>query len=298
MSFLFIIRRDAFPNNNPGKIYFISDTQLPMWVETLCLKAYKNKEARDSLFSNMLRHNPENVFMLGDLVSRGTSEKAWQGIDAFLHSLQLLKTNIYATPGNHEYYWTATSGIKKFLLRFPEKWLHGYCVTTDSMAIIMLNSNFKELANEELLKQQKWYKATTDSLDSVPAIKTIIVCTHHAPYSNSKIVGSSKEVIDSIVPRFKQSRKAKLFISGHSHNLEYFKDNPEKYFVVIGGGGGITQPLISMNKRRYQDLIVQEEKPVYFYLIVERKGDRLLLTAKGFKKDFKMFELNIGVIML
>ena len=38
------------------KLYFISDVQAPMLVEKFFLKAYRNEEARDSLFADLKRH--------------------------------------------------------------------------------------------------------------------------------------------------------------------------------------------------------------------------------------------------
>ena len=77
-----------------------------------------------------------------------------------------------------------------------------------------------------------------DSLDSNPGIKMILLCSHHPPYTNSKIVKPSKEVVKYFLPRFFESTKSRLYISGHSHNLEFFEKGNKKYFLVIGGGGG------------------------------------------------------------
>ena len=83
------------------------------------------------------------------------------------------------------------------------------------------------------------------------------------------------------------------FISGHSHNLEYF-DTPGKHFLVIGGGGGIAQPLFSFDQQRPKDMLNQDDKPLYFYLIIEKNGNSLKLIAKGFKRDFGFFEFDSG----
>jgi hypothetical protein len=136
-------------------------------------------------------------------------------------------------------------------------------------------------------------------LDRASGIKAIIVCAHHAPYSNSKIVGSSTYVSEFFVPRFNKSIKAMLFISGHSHNLEYFVKDKDKNFLVIGGGGGLTQPLLPEGKRQYKDLLNQGDKPLYFYIVVSRKGNHLLVKSRGIKRDFGRFnELNIADIDL
>ena len=288
----------AFPQieRNQQKIYFISDIQAPLPAEKIFLNAYRNEEARDSLFSDIIFQHPENLFMLGDLTSRGSNEKAWAPVDALLKSLKKINTKVYAIPGNHEYMWTSTIGMQMYNRRFQRTWQNGYSINIDSIAIVMLNSNFNKLTENELLKQSRWYKSEMDSLDADPAIKSIIVCTHHAPYSNSKIVGSSKQVADLIVPVFEKSHKSKLLISGHSHNLEFFSDSTGKHFLVTGGGGGIEQPLIPLSRRKNIDLIDQNAKPLYFYLIIERKNDILELTIRGFKKDFRFFEFNIGTV--
>jgi len=281
---------------NQHRIYFISDIQSPLFVEKIVLKDYKNEVARDSLFTDILLQRPINLLMLGDLTSRGSSEKAWRPLDNFLNSLKIIGTKVYAIPGNHEYMSTATGGMNMFEHRFQKEWLSGYVVNIDSISIVMLNSNVNDLAENELSKQLKWYKSAMISLDSDPGVKAVIVCTHHAPYSNSKIVGSSEPVENLIIPAFEKSQKSILFISGHSHNLEYFSDSAGKHFLVIGGSGGLTQPLLPLNKRKFRDLLEQEIKPLYFYLVIEKNGNNLELIARGFKKDFIFFELNIGVI--
>lgn len=297
---LFLLNLNGFSQDvrNQQRIYFISDIQSPLLIEKIVLKAYKNEEARDSLFADILLQRPINLLMLGDLTSRGSSEKAWRPLDNFLNSLKIIGTKVYAIPGNHEYMSTSSGGMNMFEQHFQKEWLSGYVVSVDSIAIVMLNSNVNDLTENELSKQLKWYKSSMISLDSDPAVKAIIVCTHHAPYSNSKIVGSSEPVEKLIIPAFEKSQKSKLFISGHSHNLEYFSDSIGRHFLVIGGGGGLTQPLIPENKSKYHDLLEQDVKPLYFYLIIEKNGNNLKLIARGFKKDFSFFELNIGIIPL
>jgi len=278
-------------------MYFISDFQAPMAAEKIISKYYRNEEARDSLFTDIIRQSPKNVFLLGDMTSKGSKEEAWIPLETFLFSLQKTNTAVHAIPGNHEY-MGKSAGTRLFLQRFPEKWLHGYLVAIDSVVIVMLNSNFKAIGKTETAKQLSWYKTALDSLDKAPGVKAIIVCTHHAPYSNSTIVGSSIPVAEKIVPVFEQSKKSKLFISGHSHNLEYFPGVNGKHFLVIGGGGGIAQPLVPPDQSIHHDLLDQDKKPLYFYLVIEKDGNQLKLTVKGFKRDFIFFESAIGSITI
>ena len=283
---------------NQQRIYFISDVQTPLLLEKMVLKAYKNEEARDILFEDILLNHPVNLLMLGDLTSRGSVEETWSPLDDFMNSLKIIGTKVYAIPGNHEYMSRSSGGTSMFIQRFQKEWLSGYVVRIDSLAIVMLNSNIDKIADNELEKQLKWYKTTMISLDYDPAINAIIVCTHHPPYSNSKIVGSSEQVQKLIIPDFETSHKSLLFISGHSHNLEYFSGNFGKHFLVIGGGGGLTQPLTPRNRSKHHDLLLQDLKPLYFYLIIEKSDNNLKLIARGFKKDFLFFEYIIGIIPL
>jgi hypothetical protein len=124
-----------------------------------------------------------------------------------------------------------------------------------------------------------------DSLDVDNSIHDIVVCTHHSPYSNSKVVGSSVPVQESFVPRYERSGKAKLFITGHSHNLEYFKGKNGKQFLVIGGGGGISQPLYEGSKEKYHDLIDQAVKPRFFYIKLQRKGSDIEVRISGYSTE-------------
>ena len=278
--------------NDGQLIFFISDFQAPMRIEKILFSHYRNEDARDTLFADIMQQRPGNIFLLGDMALKGSKDIAWTPLDNFMSELKKRGTPVYAIPGNHEYIGP-TSGMQRFRKRFNEEWLHGYMVTIDSISMVMLNSNFVHMGEKEAKKQLAWYSSVMDYLDNAPAVKAVVVCIHHAPYSNSRVVGSSIPVQELIVPVFEKSKKSRLFISGHSHNLEYFTDGGGKYFLVIGGGGGIDQPLISEDRRIYKDLLAQESKPRYFYLVMERVGNELKLTAKGFKRDFNFFEFGI-----
>ncbi len=277
------------------RLYFISDCQQPLPIEKIRLKPNRNEEARDSLFADLIRQQPRNLFLLGDLTSTGSNKNSWNPIKKLQLSLGRLNTHLYAIPGNHEYYTNARRGLQNFKEQFPEVPLFGYCVKKDSVAIVMLNSNFNKLSSTEIQRQQVWYMATMDSLEADNGIKMILLCSHHSPYTNSKIVKPSKEVAKFFLPKFFDSPKSMLYISGHSHNLEFFGRDSEKYFLVIGGGGGLTQPLYAADLRLFTDLIQQDKKPVYFYHFTERRGGTLHLFVRGLTKDFssvKTYEIG------
>ncbi|WP_461093868.1 metallophosphoesterase family protein [Spirosoma gilvum] len=267
-------------------ILFLSDTQAPMWVERLVLRTHQNKKATQVIFNEILRIQPAVLYWLGDIVSLGYRNNKWRIIDQFLLKCTEVRTAVYAIMGNHDVMGRPRKGAQNFQQRFPDHIHTGYVKVTDAVAVIMLNSNFSILSVADLVTQQTWYQQTLEELDDDPAIKVVIVTCHHAPYSNSKLVGSSKLVQQRFVPPYLRSQKAKLFITGHSHAFERYEFEG-KTFLVIGGGGGLRQPL-NTSPSRLPDLAA-DYKPLFHYLAVRREGDGLVLTSYCLNKDFSGF---------
>lgn len=273
-------------DNNNQEILFLSDTQAPMWVEKLVLRTHQNTKATQTIFNEIIRLRPAVLYWLGDIVSLGYRNNKWRLIDQFLLKCTEVQTAVYAIMGNHDVMGRPRKGARNFQKRFPEHSPTGYVKTTDAIAVVMLNSNFSTLSAENLVKQQTWYEQTLTELDADPAIKVVIVTCHHAPYSNSKLVGSSKLVQQRFVPPYIKSQKARLFITGHSHAFERYEFEG-KTFLVIGGGGGLRQPL-NTTPSRLPDMAT-DYKPMFHYLSVWRDGEGLTLTSHCLKKDFTGF---------
>jgi hypothetical protein len=177
--------------------------------------------------------------------------------------------------------------MRKFQERFPEHVSTGYVEVKDSIAVVLLNSNFGRLSAEEDATQVRWYKETLQKLDADSSIHFIISGCHHSPYTNSKIVGANKDVQQKFVPLFLASKKSKLFITGHSHNYEHYQMGGKDFFV-IGGGGGLHQPLRT-GEGTLPDLSC-DYKPQFHYLTVKRRGDKLNVSSIQLKNDFSCFE--------
>ena len=285
----------SLAQTNPAKtltgatIDFISDTQQPMMVEKIFLKPTQNIKATAVLFAEIVKTKPQSLYMLGDVVALGYRNRKWKKVDCFLDSCRKENTMVSALLGNHDVMGRRQKGENNFNKRFPLNVRTGYVSVTDSVAVVLLNSNFHKLLISDILNQDKWYQATLNSLDSDKSIKVVIVTCHHAPYSNSKIVGSSTSVQQNFVLPYIKSKKAQLFITGHSHNFEHFK-SMGKDFLVIGGGGGLHQPLDTSYKR-IPDLAANY-KPLFHYLSVRRTGDELQATSYYLKNDFTTFGLG------
>jgi len=272
--------------NSGVDIAFISDTQQPMTVEKIILKPTNNIKATSLLFEQILKNKPKSLYMLGDVVALGYKNHKWKKVDHFLESCRKESTMVCGLLGNHDVMGRTKKGERNFNKRFPDNVRTGYVSVTDSVAIVLLNSNFRKLSAADISKQNAWYASALNSLDSNPAIKAVIVSCHHSPYTNSKIVGSSRSVQDNFVPAYIASKKARLFVSGHCHGFEHFNKNG-KDFVVIGGGGGLHQPLDNSSKALADK--ASDYKPLFHYLNVRRVNDELQITSRFLENDFTNF---------
>jgi hypothetical protein len=267
-------------------IAFTSDTQEPMWVEKLFLKANHNEEATKMIFKEVDALHPAAFFILGDVVSLGKSRSAWSNIDRYIQTARKDSIPVYATLGNHEVMFNTERGTKNFRERFPTYNPAGFTEIVDSVAIVLLNSNFAAMSAYAIAKQDDWYRHQLAALDSNSAVQYIIVGCHHSPYTNSRIVTASTAVQEHFVPAFLHSAKATLFLSGHSHNFERFNVKG-KTFLVIGGGGGLHQPLNGNNEKMHD--LSEDYKPAFHYLKIKRDALGLLISSRQIKPDFSGF---------
>ncbi len=280
----------AFAQEKKQNIAFASDTQQPMWVEKIRLKSNHNQKATEMIFKDLLTVHPSGFFILGDLVSLGYKNNKWTAIDACIKRCTQDSIPVYATLGNHELMFNTKKGTANFRSRFPMYNPVGYTEIIDSVAVVLVNSNFSKMTTAEILAQDNWYNATVKKFDKDDAIKFIIVGCHHSPYTNSKIVKPSMEVRQNFVPAFINSKKGMLFLSGHSHNFERF-NMQGKYFLVIGGGGGLHQPL---HTSEITHDLSADYKPMFHYLVVRRFGDTLQVVSRQLKPDFSGFENKLA----
>ena len=266
---------------------FVADTQAPMFVETLLLRSHNNRKATKLLFEDVLRRHPDAFFLLGDLVNLGYSNRQWKPIDRYIAALRNASIPVHAILGNHEVMGRPRVGMSKFQQRFPDHQPTGYVVRIADAAVVLVNSNFSTLSVNEEVTQTLWYKKTLEQLDEDGTVQFIITGCHHSPYTASRIVKPSKDVEEKFVPAFLQSRKSCLFLSGHCHAYEHYKVEG-KDFLVIGGGGGLKQPL-RQSIGTLADVAL-DYKPLFHYITVETMGDAVEVTSYHIRKEFSGFE--------
>jgi Icc-related predicted phosphoesterase len=264
-------------------IAFISDTQAPMAVEKIWLKPHNNLVATGKLFEDILVTMPNQLFILGDVVSLGYKKKKWLAMDEYLTQCRTSGIPMSAILGNHDVMGNAPKGERLFQQRFPNHIRTGYYMVVDSVATVLLNSNFTKMGSDAVAREEEWLSATLAQLDKDPAIKATIVTCHHAPYTNSTIVKPNTLVQEQFVKAFLQSHKAVLFITGHAHAFEHFKVGG-KDFLTIGGGGGLHQPLRKDSESR-EDLS-GAYKPMFHYLTFRRQVGQISINSKYLTDDF------------
>ncbi|MGD0783243.1 MAG: metallophosphoesterase [Candidatus Aminicenantales bacterium] len=269
-------------------ILFLSDTQAPMFWETLILPRTRNDEARQKILELVLGEaDPAAVFHLGDVVARASEEEDWKPIDDFLTRLRARKVPVYGAMGNHEYLLTSTEGAAGFKKRFPEFPQSRFSVRLVPLAFIVLNSNFGELSGAARAEQKKYYEEQMAAFENDPEVKGVVVCAHHPPFTNSKMVNGSFELERDFVPLFLKSRKAKLFLSGHSHAAEHFIKGG-KPFLVLGGGGGLLHPLYLGSEARHEDYFPLRTRRRWFHYL------RLQTNSEGWRATFRMLRQDLG----
>lgn len=283
---------DSFINNDSlsNCIVFLSDTQDPIWIETILLNENNNIEIKNSIFEKISEQNPRAIFHMGDLVALGFLNRDWKEIDEWVNELNRNGISFYPALGNHELLLFPEMGYANYVKRFPEYSKTGYLIKLDSVAIIMLNSNFGFLAEKEIIDQNEWYEESLKKLDEDDSVKLIIVGCHHSPYTNSTIVGPSTEVQKIFVPPYLRSKKAGLFLSGHAHAFEHFNIDG-KDFVVIGGGGGLQQPLLVGEESLWDDKFpIEESIRRFHFTLFEKEGNSYFLNVRMIDSTYSKFE--------
>jgi Icc-related predicted phosphoesterase len=262
----------------------ISDTQAPMRIEKLFLKSNHNEKATAIIFQQIVELKPEFLFVLGDVTSWSAKEKKWSAMDGYLRKCRNSGIKVSALFGNHDVMGSVAKAKSNFIKRFPDVVPTGHYRIVDSIAFVMLNSNFKKMKSKEIAFQQQWYQETITLLDKDTSVKVIVVSCHHAPYTNSKIVESSKSVQEHFVPLFISTNKCRIFITGHAHAFEHFIQSG-KDFLVIGGGGGIHQPL----RKDLKD-IQRDYKPQFHFLMLTPRHGYVQIESYALKEDFSGFD--------
>jgi hypothetical protein len=266
----------GFKDIKPTKEHFIlvGDTQrtspFEFWREG-------NDRERRLILNKIAEREPAFVVHLGDLTTRGDSEKEWQEFDNLNKSLREKRISYFPTLGNHEFYGNDKKALGYYFGRFPHleqrRW---YSFTWKNVGLIMVDSNFSTLTKEQDEIQKAWYLKELKRFEADEGIDHVIASCHEPPFTNSRVVGPNHKVKVFFADPFVQFQKAGFFFSGHSHTYERFQIDG-KLFIVSGGGGGPRHKVnIDPTTRPYNDLFPGPELRFFHFCEIELY-DRILV---------------------
>ncbi|HEY3139171.1 MAG TPA: metallophosphoesterase [Blastocatellia bacterium] len=271
----------------------VGDTQrtslLEFWRE-------QNDEARRAVLNKIAQEDPAFLVILGDLVFQGDDERHWRWFDGYTYAMREKQIPVFPLPGNHEYFGNHSKAFKSYFERFPhltERLWNTFRFRT--AAVILLNSNIGKLNEQELQEQDEWYQSKLKEYQGDQSIKTVIVCCHHPPFTNSTVVKDDKDVAqvrEHFLEPFRNTPKAKLFFTGHCHCYEHFIEGG-KHFIVSGGGGGPRQKLIvDPEKRSYEDTYKGGEYREFHFCKVVFQEDNLLVQMVKIDEALKIWSVG------
>jgi predicted phosphodiesterase len=275
----------SFSQINLSKNYFviIGDTQSTshweFWRE-------RNDRERKLIIDEITKREPAFVIHLGDLTTRGGSEKHWQEFDDMHKEFRRKKIPYFPILGNHEFYGNDKKALHNYFERFPyldkRRW---YSFTWKNVGLILVDSNFSALTKEQIEEQSQWYLNELEKFEKNTEIDFMIVCCHEPPFTNSRVVGPNEKVKVYFADPFLRFQKARLFFSGHSHSYERFQTGG-KFFIVSGGGGGPRHKvIIDPRKQRYQDLFAGHELRFFHFCEIESRNDTLVFKVLRLESD-------------
>lgn len=246
----------------------------------------RNDRERKLIVDEITKRDPAFVIHLGDLTTRGSSEKYWHQFDEMHKEFREKKIPYFPILGNHEFYGDDKKALENYFGRFPhlakKRW---YSFAWKNIGFVLLDSNFSNLTQEQVGEQSRWYLSELEKFQNDTEIDFIIVCSHQPPFTNSRVVRPSKEVQVNFATPFLQFQKTCLFFTGHSHSYERFQTNG-KFFIVSGGGGGPRHKLmIDPRKQRSQDLFPGPERRFFHFCQIENRQETLVFTVVRLESD-------------
>jgi Icc-related predicted phosphoesterase len=273
---------------DPKTIAIVGDVQRTSLAEYNFLGRPQNDAEREAILNAISDDKPDMVLMLGDQVVAGDDDNQWAYFDRCMAGITQQQIPVRSILGNHDYGESKSRSLRCCYDRFPyqEGAIHSL-VKLGSLALVTLNSNFDQLTSSEIRNQEQDYDKWLTELDNDPSVRGVLVASHHPPYTNSDL-GLNSEVYEMFAKPFLQSKKTRLFLSGHVHSYERFVSG-DKMFVVSGGGGGPRRVIDISSSRPLQNdaYRIGTLRPFHYIRLKvtdsELRGEVMMLQRDRFK---------------
>jgi 3',5'-cyclic AMP phosphodiesterase CpdA len=241
----------------------------------------ERKGAHSDIVQKLLDRNPDALVLLGDMVFDGSYDADWSFFDGLMKPVAEAGIAAFPVYGNHEYLRSSRGADINMRKRFASVRSTWYTITMDSVAFVMINTNFDRISAAMCRQQRRWYDSTLTALESDASVRCIVVCGHHPPYTNSMNVSDHHLLQTEYVPAFLRHPKSRLWLSGHSHALEHIRVQGRD-FVVTGGGGAPRHKLMADDELRHPHVGRERKSRTispFHFLMLKRVADTLKITV-------------------
>jgi 3',5'-cyclic AMP phosphodiesterase CpdA len=209
---------------------------------------------RIAVTARMAQARPAFVLNTGDLVTQGDSRTEWARFDREMAVMRDAGVPYFAGLGNHDLAGDEQSALLNFFARFPTlRHERSFVLRHRDCAIVQLDTNYRSMQTPDRIEQAAWLTRTLDALQADPAVRIVILGTHHPPFTNVALHEPSGWVRDTLVPIAAARPKVRAVVSGHAHTYERFRSGTIDCFVSGGAGA----PLVGTRPReqwRFDDL--------------------------------------------
>ena len=174
---------------------------------------------------------PDLVIHAGDVVGNGSSKSDWAEFRREFAAIP-----IWPVLGNHDLFGSNGPALASYFEAFPhvggKRW---YALRHPPLAFLMLDSNLGEMTDDEAREQEAWLARELDRAQADPAIRGIVLVSHHPPIS-SQVGGGSRRVKEAFFDAAAKRSKFLAFLSGHHHAYQHIEVGGRHAFVTGGGG--------------------------------------------------------------
>ncbi len=301
----------------PVVVGIIGDTQQTLQGE-IALGREVNDAERDVILAGLGSETLDAVVHVGDLVGLGNSAEHWQQFDEFFAPVFATGAPVFPVLGNHEYCGSDIGCARRHIEhdisldpvweRFPamerRTW---YTQRIGDVALILLDTNLWEYGvdldaadpsttSTEFMRQVDWFHDRLDEFDADPNISAVVVAGHHPMFSNADFIYDDNPLVpvletedlaflrESFLSGMLSAAKVRLYVSGHAHGFEHFREG-DVDFVVTGGGGGPRPDYLAPEDAEYEDLFATSVEPRPFnYVLLHHEQGELSGVVMGVSK--------------